>query len=71
MEASKYFLPTCHKGLHDHLHSVISLHFWRFFLTFFKILCIFCVNWTIFILGHLRWKTNSKFFLVEVTPEPL
>ena len=26
------FLPTCHKGLHDHLRSVMSMHFWHFFL---------------------------------------
>ena len=32
------FLPTCHKGLHDHLRSVMSMHFWRFFtvLNFFE-----------------------------------
>ena len=29
-----YFLPTCHKGLHDHLRSVMSMHFWRFFSLF-------------------------------------
>ena len=28
------FLPTCHKGLHDHLRSVMSMHFWRFFSHF-------------------------------------
>ena len=40
------FLPTCHKGLHDHLRSVMSMHFWRFF-HFFEIFCMFWVNWTI------------------------
>ena len=40
------FLPTCHKGLHDHLRSVMSMHFWRFF-HFFEIFWIFWVNWTI------------------------
>ena len=40
------FLPTCHKGLHDHLRSVISMHFWRFY-HFFELFCIFWVNWTI------------------------
>ena len=40
------FLPTCHKGLHDHLRSVMSMHFWRFF-RFFEIFCRFWVNWTI------------------------
>ena len=41
------FLPTCYKGLHDHLRSVMSMHFWRFFY-FFEFFCIFWVNWTIF-----------------------
>ena len=40
------FLPTCHKGLHDHLRSVMSMHFWRFY-HFFELFCIFWVNWTI------------------------
>ena len=40
------FLPTCHKGLHDHLRRVMSMHFWRFY-HFFELFCIFWVNWTI------------------------
>ena len=40
------FLPTCHKGLHDHLRSVMSMHFWRFY-HFFELFCIFWVNWII------------------------
>ena len=40
------FLPTCHKGLHDHLRSVMSMHFWRFF-HLFEFFCIFWVNGTI------------------------
>ena len=39
-------LPTCHKGLHDHLRSVMSMHFLRFF-SLFWIFFIFWVNWTI------------------------
>ena len=43
-----HFLPTCHKGLHDHLRTVMSMHFWRFFLPFFNFLHFsFSVNWTI------------------------
>ena len=32
------FLPTCYKGLHDHLRSVMSMHFWRFFSLFWNFL---------------------------------
>ena len=46
VETSTCFLPTCHKGLHDHLRSVMSMHFWRSF-HFFDFFCIFWVNWTI------------------------
>ena len=39
-------LPACHKGLHDHLRSVMSMHFWRLF-SLFWIFLHFWVNWTI------------------------
>ena len=56
--------------LHDHLRSVMSMHFWRFFLLhFLKLFCIFWVNWT-----KSRSSTvekNSKKFSVEVAPKPL
>ena len=39
------FLPTCHNGLHDHLHSVMSMHFWCFFLSLFKNVLHFLSNW--------------------------
>ena len=34
VEASKCFLPTCHKGLHDHLRSVMSIPFFLIYLHF-------------------------------------
>ena len=63
------FLPTCHKGLHDHLRSVMSMHFWRFFfslfLTFLNFLCQ---------LDHRRItcfeEKNSNKFLVQVASAP-
>ena len=39
----KYCLPsllTCHKGHHDHLHSVITMHFERFFVQILKYLAL-------------------------------
>ena len=62
------FLPTCHKGLHDHLRSVMSMHLWRFFLHFFEFFCIFWVNWTIERSPVLKKK--FKKILVQVAPEP-
>ena len=34
-------------SVHDHLRSVMSMHFWRFY-HFLSLFCIFWVNWTIF-----------------------
>ena len=34
------FLPICHKGLHDHWRSVMSMHFLAFF-NFFEFLLHF------------------------------
>ena len=53
------FLPTCHKGLHDHLHIVMSMHFGRFFFTFLNC-CAFFVSTGPHV-GHL-WKNLTLGF---------
>ena len=61
------FLPTCHKGLHDHLRSVMSMHFWRF-CHFFEIFCIFWVKWAIF-RSKLFWQVGKLFWQVWSPPD--
>ena len=41
-----YLQKSFISSLHDHLRSVMLMHFWRFH-HFFELFCIFWVNWTI------------------------
>ena len=61
------FLPACHKGLHDHLRSVMWMHFWRFFY-FFEFFWIFWVNWTTERSPVL--KKNQKKFWCKLLQSP-
>ena len=40
-----YFLPTCHKGLHDHLHLVIFSTFFLIFLCKLRLASYVCFIW--------------------------
>ena len=68
-------LPTCRKGHHDHLHSVMSMHCGRFFLSFFKCLYSWCrldhtkvINiQKILSISGRRFKTSLSLYPVTVT----